>query len=150
MGQLIIPNEVFFSYIMEEINAGNSVRIPSKGNSMLPFIRPFEDEIELSPINENSVREGNIVLSKTKENRYVVHRIEKIESDKITLRGDGNLSTRETCNINSIFAEVTGIYREGKTVTKSSIKWKLAKNRWFSSPILRRVYLGIYRRIKRI
>lgn len=149
MGQLIIPNEVFFSHIMEEINAGNSVRIPSKGNSMLPFIRPEKDIIELSPVNENSIRKGNIVLAKTKENGYVIHRIEKVEPGNITLRGDGNLTARETCNINSIFAEVTGIYRNGKTVTNRNLLWKFVKTFWFSSPLLRRIYLGLNRRIKR-
>ena len=108
MGQLIIPNEIFFSHIMEEINAGNSVRIPSKGNSMLPFIKPTKDEIELSPLNENSISVGNIVLAKTADNGYVVHRIEKAEPLKITLRGDGNLTVRETCNASSIFAEEIG------------------------------------------
>lgn len=150
MGQLIIPNEVFFSHIMEEINAGNRVKIPSKGTSMLPFIRPEEDIIELSPVNENSIRKGNIVLAKTKENGYVIHRIEKVKPGNITLRGDGNLRARETCKINSIFAEVTGICRNGKTVTKKSFLWKFAKTFWFSSPLLRRIYLGLNRRVKRL
>lgn len=150
MGQLIIPNEIFFSHIMEEINAGNSVRIPSKGNSMLPFIKHTKDEIELSPLNENSISVGNIVLAKTADNGYVVHRIEKAEPLKITLRGDGNLTVRETCNASSIFAEVTCIYRGNKVIKKTSIIWKFAKSCWFSSPLLRRIYLGIYRRIKRL
>ncbi|MDD4695898.1 MAG: S24/S26 family peptidase [Fermentimonas sp.] len=148
MVELIIPNEVFFSHIMEEINAGNSVRIPSKGNSMLPFIQPVKDVIELSPLTENSIQKGNIVLAKTEENGYVVHRIERVESDKIILRGDGNINIRETCHTESVFAEVTGIYRGVKRITKSNLTWKLAKNVWFSSPLLRRIYLGIGRRIK--
>lgn len=149
MGQLIIPNEVFFSLIMKEINAGNSVKIPSKGNSMLPFIRPEKDIIELSPVNENSIRKGNIVLAKTKETGYVVHRIEKVEPGNITLRGDGNLTVLETCSIDSIYAEVTCIHRNGKTVSKTSFLWKFAKNLWFTSPFLRRIFLGINRRIKK-
>ena len=149
MRQLTISNEVFFSHIMEEIRIGNSIRIPSKGGSMLPFIRPSKDEIELSPIKDDSVKKGNIVLAKTKNNEYVIHRIEKIESNEIILRGDGNLTVRETCDINSIFAEVTGIYRGGKTIGKTSLIWKFARDVWFSSPLMRRVYLGVYRRVKK-
>ncbi len=147
MMQLIIPNKVFFSQIMEEINAGNNVRIPPKGNSMLPFIRPKSDEIELSPLTEDSIRKGNVVLARTKENSYVIHRIEKVESEKITLRGDGNLTIRESCNTDSVFAEVTGIYRDGKKITETSLFWKFAKHGWFSSPLLRRIYLAVDRRI---
>ena len=91
MVQMIIPNDVFFSHILNEINDGKSVRIPSKGNSMLPLIRPEVDEIELSPISENSIQKGNILLAVINNNYYVIHRAEKISSEKITLRGDGNI-----------------------------------------------------------
>ena len=149
MAQLIIPNEVFFSHIMEEIKVGNSVRIPTKGNSMLPFIRPLRDEIEISPLTDNSIRKGNIVLAETKENWYVVHRIESVEYDTIILRGDGNIGIREKCCRDSVFGEITAIYRGDKRITKTSVLWKIAKNFWFSSPLLRRIYLGVDRRIKR-
>lgn len=91
MGQLIIPNKVFFSHIQGEIKAGNSVRIPVKGNSMLPLIRPGTDDIELSPLNKRSIEKGNIVLAQTEDGRYLVHRIEKVEGEVVFIRGDGNV-----------------------------------------------------------
>lgn len=146
---LIIPNDIFFSHILEEINLNNTVRIPVKGNSMLPFIRPSSDGIELKQLNDKSIEKGNIVLAKTRENKYIVHRIEKIGHETITLRGDGNLSVREICDKKNIFAEVTAVYKKERIVRKDSFEWNLVKNCWFSNPFLRRVYLGIERRIKR-
>ena len=105
--QLILQNETYFSHILTEIDAGYHVVIPSKGNSMLPFIRPRTDEIKLSPIDNKSIQKGNIVLAKTDDGNYVIHRIEKIDGDTITLRGDGNLTTREYCKKNNILAEYT-------------------------------------------
>ena len=70
--QLIVQNESFFLHILTEIKAGHQVIIPSKGNSMLPFIRPGTDEIELSPIDNNSIRKRNIVLAKTEEESGLV------------------------------------------------------------------------------
>jgi hypothetical protein len=148
MVQMIIPNDVFFSHILNEINDGKSVRIPSKGNSMLPLIRPEVDEIELSPISENSIQKGNILLAVINNNYYVIHRAEKISSEKITLRGDGNIKKREICPTDSVIAEVTCIYRGNKRVTKSSLIWKITRICWFKSPLLRRIYLGLYRRIR--
>lgn len=146
--QLILHNESFFSHIMIEINAGHQVIIPSKGNSMLPFIRPATDKIELSPLNEKSIKKGNIVLAKTESDNYIIHRIEKIVEDMITLRGDGNLITREYCKKNNIIAEVTTIIRNERRIKKNAFKWKLHKRLWFSSPFCRRIYLGVFRRLK--
>ena len=112
---------------------------------MLPFIRPFSDEIELTELNEKSLEKGNIVLAKTKENKFIVHRIETIEQHTITLRGDGNLSVREVCDKNNIFAEVTAVYKKNRKIRKGSRRWNLAKKCWFSNPFLRRFFLKIYR-----
>lgn len=146
--QLIVQNESFFLHILTEIKAGHQVIIPSKGNSMLPFIRPGTDEIELSPIDNNSIRKRNIVLAKTEEGNYVIHRIEKIDGDVITLRGDGNLTTREYCKRNNISAEVTAILRKNRKIKKDNFLWILHQNLWFSNPLLRRMCLGVFRKLK--
>ena len=146
--QLIVQNESFFLHILTEIKAGHQVIIPSKGNSMFPFIRPGTDEIELSPIDNNSIRKRNIVLAKTEEGNYVIHRIEKIDGDVITLRGDGNLTTREYCKRSNISAEVTAILRKNRKIKKDNFRWSLHQNLWFSNPLLRRICLGIFRRLK--
>ena len=146
--QLIVRNEYFFSHILSEINAGHRVIIPSKGNSMLPFIRPTTDEIELSPLDERSIQTGNVVLAKTNASNYVIHRIENIEDNLITLRGDGNLTAREYCKKNNILAEVTAVIRIKRRINKNDFNWRLYKRLWFSNPIFRRLYLGIYLRLK--
>lgn len=116
---------------------------------MRPFIRPFSDEIELTELNEYSLAKGNIVLAKTSENKFIVHRIEKVSDNVIILRGDGNLSAREVCGIKNVFAEVTAVYKKRKKISKGSFQWNLAKTCWFRTPLLRRIYLGIDRRINK-
>jgi len=150
MNKLIISNDIFFANVIEEINAGRAVKIPSKGNSMLPFIRPTTDMIELKPLNENSIKKGNIVLAKTNEDKYIVHRIEKTGQNSLILRGDGNIWIREICDKNNIFAEATAVYKKGRKISKGSLRWNLVKRCWFTGPLLRRIYLGIDRRINKI
>ena len=148
MGQLIIPNEILFPHIREEIRAGNSVRIRVKGNSMLPLIRPETDEIELSPLDKRTLRKGNIVLARSEDGRYLVHRIEKVKAGVVFIRGDGNTSARETCTVDNVFAQVTGIFRKDKKIGKNSCQWKFAQYGWPSSPLLRRICLGAFRRLR--
>lgn len=146
--QLIVQNESFFLHIITEVEAGHHVVIPSKGNSMLPFIKPRTDEIELSPLNNKSIQKGNIVLAKTDKGNYVIHRIEKTDGDIITLRGDGNLTIREYCKRSNISAEATAILRKNRKIKKDNFRWILHQKLWFSNPFLRRIYLGVYRRPK--
>lgn len=146
--QLIVQNESYFLHILTEINAGHHVVIPSKGNSMLPFINPSSDEIELSPLNNKSIQKGNIVLAKTDKGNYVIHRIEKFDGDEITLRGDGNLAAREHCNKSNILAEATAIFRNKRKINKNHFRWKIYQKLWFSSSLFRRIYLGVYRQLK--
>ncbi len=148
MGQLIIPNEVFFAHIKGEINAGNSVRIPVKGSSMLPLIHPETDEIELSPLDKTSLQKGNIVLALLEDGRYLVHRIEKVKDGEVFIRGDGNASARETCTVDHVFAQVTGIFRKDKKIGKNSCQWKFAQYGWPSSALLRRICLGAFQRLR--
>lgn len=49
------------------------------------------DQVEFSRLSGQSVTKGNIVLGKTNENNYVVHRIEKVEGEVVMFRGDGPL-----------------------------------------------------------
>ncbi|HNR27758.1 MAG TPA: S24/S26 family peptidase [Bacteroidales bacterium] len=144
---MIIPNDILFPHIREEIRAGHSVRIQTRGNSMLPLIRPGTDEIELSPLDKRSLQKGNIVLARSEDGRYLVHRIEKVKAEVVFLRGDGNASARETCTVNNFFAQLTGIFRKGKKIEKNSFQWKFAQYGWPSSPLLRRICLGVFRRL---
>lgn len=144
---LVLPNAVFFDEILQQISEGKRVRIRAKGNSMLPLIRDGKDEIVLEKLNPNSLHKGNIVLAILPSRAYVIHRIEDIKGNKVTLRGDGNLTSREQCATDDILAEVASIHRGKKSIDRRSLLWKSASILWPSHPFLRRIYLGVYRRL---
>ena len=143
--QVSLSNDAFFQSAVAFINEGKQVQIPAKGNSMLPFIREGKDVIILKKLNKHSIKKGNIVLALQKNERYVVHRIEKVDGDNVTLRGDGNIYAREKCTSQDILAEITAIKRGDKTINKKSIFWFCGKRLWPSSPFMRRVLLKIHR-----
>ena len=73
---------------------------------------------------------------------------EKIEKNDIILRGDGNLSILETCAADHVIAEAISVIRGGKEIKVGSFKWKLYRYLWPDNPFLRRVALGVYRRVR--
>ena len=138
---------MFFLEIAERIAEGERVRIRAKGNSMLPFIRDAKDEIILEKPNKQSFQKGRLLLVKLSEERYLLHRVKKIDNTYILLHGDGNLATLETCTHDDVVAEATTVLRNGKTIKIGSLQWNLYRYLWPRNLFLRRVGLGIYRRV---
>ena len=68
---------------------GVRVTFPVKGQSMLPFIIGGKESVILR--RPGVIGVGDVVLAWVDGSRYVVHRIIRIDDDRITLMGDGNV-----------------------------------------------------------
>ena len=143
----VIQNSLFFQEVASRIADGERVRIRVKGNSMLPFVRDTKDEVVLEQPTQQSFQKGRLLLVQMPSKSYLLHRVEKINNGKITLRGDGNLSIAETCTTGDVIAEATTVIRSGKAIQVGSPKWNLFRYLWPSNGFLRRVGLGVYRRV---
>lgn len=58
------------------------------GYSMYPLIKQREDVLKI--VKSDTYQKGDIVLYKSSEEHYVLHRILKIKKDKVILAGDHN------------------------------------------------------------
>ena len=143
----IIQNNLFFLEVANRIAEGERVRIRAKGNSMLPFIRDIKDEIILEKPNGQSFQKGRLLLVRLTDERYVLHRVKKIDDTRILLHGDGNLDAFEISTTKDVIAEATTVLRNGKTIERGSFRWNLYHYLWPRNLLVRRVCLGIYRRM---
>ena len=127
------------------VQDGVSVTFPVKGRSMLPFIFGGRESVILQ--KPGSLQRGQVVLAQVGPDRYVVHRIIKIEPDRITLMGDGNIRGTESCTPSNVLAIATHVVDEkGKRRTLES-KGQMFKARvWFRIRPLRRIILAVLRR----
>ncbi|MDO5665000.1 MAG: S24/S26 family peptidase [Bacteroidia bacterium] len=132
---------------IETMNDNERIKTTIKGNSMLPFIVGGRDVVTLVRATPESVQKGRVVVARINEKTAYLHRIERVEGNKVTLRGDGNPYSRETCPISAISAEAIELNRNGKLYTPNSLTWKAARYLWPSNGFLRRVLLAIYRKL---
>ena len=140
MDQRVIPNEVLLEEVATLLDEGRDVTLAPKGSSMLPYIREGRDSVILRRLPD--VEEGDIVLARLEDHRYVLHRVMTVNRNRLTLMGDGNLSQMEICGKADVMGTVVAIVRGDKTIKPSKgTVWK------HLLPI-RRVLLGIYRRIQ--
>ena len=128
------------------VREGVSVTLPVNGNSMLPFIIGGKESVILHSPGQTSV--GDVVLAWVDGNRYVVHRIIRIDGKHVTLMGDGNVACTEHCMLNDIKARVTHVVSADNKERDLHNRWRmLAARLWYWLRPIRRYLLAIYKRI---
>ncbi len=144
--EVTVQNSVFIPAVLKLIDEGNTVTIPLKGFSMRPFLEDGRDKALLTRVGELHV--GDPVLAFIDHQRYVLHRIVKIEGDNMTLLGDGNLRP-EHCKTTDAVASIIVFYRKGRSKLDpiTGKKWKTYSWIWMRLRPVRRWLLAFYRRI---
>lgn len=131
----IISNQSAFSQARDLLLEGESVRIAVRGQSMLPFFQSGST-ILLRPIHKEDFRVGHVVMAESAPGRFVVHRIHRLEGDRVVLLGDGNLYGTETMSREKVY----GIVDCGWLHLRLAALWRIMQP-------LRRYPLAVLRRI---
>ena len=146
MEKITLPNGLLFDEVTRLLSEGKEVIIPTKGSSMLPFIRGEKDCVTL--VRKQDVKEGDIVLAFVEGNRYILHRIWSVEGEKVTLMGDGNISVKELCRVPDISGTVTQIVKpDGRRISVDTQTFRRRSHIWRKLLPFRRYILFIYRRL---
>lgn len=124
------------------MNEGYSVTLPVSGHSMLPFIIGGRESVILAP--PAGLRRGIVALAWVENRRYVLHRIERIEGERVTLMGDGNLAGREYCSIADVKAIATHVVDCHRQRRYLYTRWrKVASEIWWKLLPIRRYLLKL-------
>jgi hypothetical protein len=146
MPRIVVPNAILLGEVKELLAEGKDVVIPTKGNSMLPFIRGTRDSVRLRKLDTLEV--GDIVLAELREGVYVLHRVFSLDGDAVTLKGDGNRRGMEHCRRKDIAGTVLAILKDGvKEVDCRSPKALRKSRNWNRLKPFHRIILGLYRRL---
>jgi hypothetical protein len=135
-----IANAVLLPQVVSMLEEGHTVTLPLRGFSMRPFLEDGRDKALLKLAG--AVNVGDPVLAEVAPHHYVLHRIIAIQGDKVTLRGDGNLSN-EYCHLNDVKAVAIGFFRKGrdKADMTTGLKWRIYSWIWVRLYPLRRYLL---------
>ena len=126
------------------VGEGVEVTFPVNGRSMRPFIEGGRDSVVL--VRPTNVKPMDVVLAKTDDGRYVIHRVMEMAGDRVTLMGDGNLLGREHTECKQIYAKVTHVVHPNgykRSLYTSFIQF--VQKMWVALLPLRRYLLKFYR-----
>lgn len=144
-----IPNDILFAEVQAQIRKGKNVRLKVRGHSMLPLTRN-NDEALLVPPTPQKIKKWMPVVARTEEMGIVLHRIVKIEGERITLLGDGNVGQFEHTTPEDIIAVVSHFYRGKRTLRTDTALMRLWSIMWYAVHPHRKRILKVAWNIKRI
>ena len=125
------------------VGEGVEVTFPVNGRSMRPFIEGGRDSVVL--VRPTNVKPMDVVLAKTEDNRYVIHRVLEMAGERVTLMGDGNLQGREHAECKQIYAKVTHVvHPNGYKRSLYTPFIQFVRKMWVSLLPLRRYLLKLY------
>lgn len=141
------PHEEIIPEMKRLVNEGSEVIFVPKGSSMLPFIRGGADRVIM--VKAENVAKDDVILALTDQGNYVLHRVEQVDGDNITLMGDGNLYGRERCKRENVVAKAIKIINKNSEIDCRSETHLRKARLWRQLLPLRRYLLAIYRRLYR-
>lgn len=136
-----LSEQLYFSDIEELVSSGHSVKIPIQGNSMYPFLIEGRDHVSIK--KDGTISKGDIILVKTPEHQYILHRVYNISHDKYILMGDRNLHILEVCMKKNIIGKVYEIERNGKKINPYSFSEKIKATVWRTLRPVRRYLINL-------
>ena len=140
----MMSNELFFSWVEEEIAKGNEVRFKLKGVSMSPLIRNGKDDVILAPCKSEELKPMDVVLFRYR-GKHLLHRIIRREEERLWIQGDGSFVAVEQCQVQDVVGKVVWVCRpSGKKMAVSSWQWRWLSQMWRFSDTLRRFLLKIF------
>lgn len=144
-----ISNDIFFAEVERLLGEGGDVMIIIRGNSMQPMLRDGRDRVVLRRYEGDEIRVGDVMLFRYR-GEYVLHRVVKVDGERILFAGDGNYKRKEQATTKDIVARMVAYVKDGRRVECSDEEWLRYSRVWMALPmIVRRVILGVKRRIKK-
>ena len=118
-------------YKFEDVlNKDGELYFTNVGYSMYPLIKEREDILHI--VQSNTYKKGDIILFKSKEDHYVLHRILKIKKDKFITAGDYNYFKDQPITIDQILGLLISIKKkDGKVIDLS--KDKKVRKFWYTN-----------------
>ncbi len=116
------------------------------GRSMLPLLREGKDLFTVKKKGEERCRKLDVVLYKTSQSRYVLHRIIKVRENDYVILGDNCVNIEYGITDRDILGVMTAYTRGKKTKSTDSFSYRVYSVVWNAWRPLRRFLKKIKRR----
>ena len=131
--------------IVNILKNGGTFKFTPSGNSMFPFLKDGENEVEIK--SAENIKIGDVILVKTDDDFFLLHRVDEIRNGGFILRGDNLLKREGVFTEKNIIGKMVGYTKDGKYIDVNSKRVKRYLK--YALPI-HRFNLRIRRKLKMI
>ena len=121
-----------YSTYEEELRKNGKIIHTNVGTSMMPLLRQNRDVMIIERPN-GRLKKYDVPLYKRKNGQYVLHRILKVREHDYVICGDHCVTKEYGITDNEIIGVLTGVIRDGKTITMDSFSYKFYYHLWCDS-----------------
>lgn len=141
----VLPNDLYFAWVEDEIAQGHPVQFRLKGVSMFPLMRNGKDEVVLYPCKGEELKPMDVVLFRYR-GKHLLHRIIRREGDCLYIQGDGSYVAKESCNVADVVGKMHAVIRPGgRRVSVESRSWRIQSLLWQKTGAFRPYLLRVLR-----
>ena len=115
------------------------VTITLDGDSMRPLIRRRKDLVTILPLTRD-VRIGDVVLFRSAQGLYVVHRVWKIRNGIVQTLGGSCVNPDSCIPVSDVWGLVVKVERDGKSIHMDGKAARVFGISWMAVYPLRRTY----------
>lgn len=147
--KLQVDNKIFFAEVENLLAEGESVTVRVRGCSMMPHLRDGKHSVVVRRCEAEDIKLGAVMFFEYR-GQWIMHRLRRIEGEKLIFAGDGNYKLVEIVGRDALRGVVTDIISpSGKKFSCESFLWHFKSGAWLMLPaIVRRYMLAIIRRLK--
>lgn len=113
----------------EELNKNGKLIYTCVGNSMMPLLREKKDLLIIESPN-GRLKKYDVSLYKRDSGQYVLHRILKVREQDYVISGDNRYQKEYGITDRHIIGVLTGIIRDGKTISVTDKKYLFYVHLW--------------------
>jgi hypothetical protein len=132
----------------KEIQQNGKLIYTNVGDSMMPLLRQNRDLMIIEKPN-GRLKKYDVPLYKRDSGQYVLHRILKVRKDDYVICGDNRWQREYGITDRHIIGVLTGIIRDGKTISVRDKKYRMYVHLWCDFFYVRAFILRIKHFIKR-
>lgn len=132
----------------EEISRTGKLIYTNVGDSMMPLIRQNRDLLIIEKVS-GRLKKYDVTLYKRDSGQYVLHRIIKVRKDDYVMCGDNRWQKEYRITNRHIIGVLTGVIRDGKTISVNDKKYRLYVHLWCDFFHVRALILKVKNYLKR-
>ena len=114
----------------EELERTGKLVYTNVGDSMMPLIRQDKDLLIIEKKPEGRLKKYDVPLYRRDSGQYVLHRILKVRDQDYVICGDNRWKREYGITDRHIIGVLTGIVRDGKTVSVNDKGYRLYVHLW--------------------